>query len=262
MKPKDAFDRTKNRVERLLHLYRLLCDKRSRSIRADWADKFRDLMHWPQNETFHRVDGENAILILRHASKLDRSHFCEDELGELLRAALVFTISALDRFCHDLLLPKTMEMLRKNANNWPSGFHRLSLPLADIKLAIEHARKRKGKGGHRRTRPMTLIRGALQDYFHRDLTLQRPGDIAQAFSMVGMKSLWTECGKKMNERPQDIEARLNRIVSRRNQIVHEGDLMRKRKAQKASFNPIKEKTVKEDVGWICQLVEAIDGVSK
>lgn len=260
MKPKDAFDQTMARVDQLLQLYRLVCDTRSRKVRTDWANKFKNLMHWPKNETIHRVDGEHAILVLREASGLDRSHFCKENLGEILRAALVFTVSALDRFCHDLLLPRAMKMLRKNANSWPNEFKKLSLPLPDIKSAIEHAKKRKGKGGHRRTRPMTIIRAALQDQFHRDLTLQKPNDIAQAFSMVGVKNLWTKCKEKMNEEPVNIERRLNRIVRRRNQIVHEGDLVRKQKAKKHTLNSITEKDVKDDVDWIRRLAEAINGV--
>jgi hypothetical protein len=258
MKSKNSFDHTIKRVKQLIDLYKLLHDKRSRAIRTDWAKKFKNLMRWPSTETIQRIDGEGSILIIRQSSKLDRSHFSKDELSEILRAALVLAVSALDRYCHDMLIPKAMKMLKRKAEVWTKDFQKIALPLEDIKSAIMQAKKRMGRGGHIRTRPMIIVRAALQDCFHRNLTLQRPGDIAQAFSMVGIKSLWTECSRRMGIEPKEIERNLNRIITRRNQIVHEGDISRKQKPTTIKLNLVTENSIKKDIDWLCSLVDAID----
>lgn len=262
MKPRAAFDGTIQRVDRLLKLYDVLRNRRQRGTRSDWARSFKSLMHWPQGELIHRVDGDGAILVLRGSSGLTASQFCHDELCELLRAALVASVSALDRYCHEVLVARVIRQIKRSERNWPPELRKVKVSLSAVKTAIAHAITRKGRGGRIRPRPMNIIRHALQEQFHRDLSLQGSDDIAQAFSMVGVKSLWTACEKSLGERPREIKQRLDAIVKRRNQIVHEGDIKRYRRGGKVTHNPIEPKAVRDDVAWLRKLVIALDGAAQ
>ena len=129
MQPKSAFDAAMQRVDRLLGLYHLLRNTRERGIRADWARKFKTLMHWAQGDAIDRVDGTGAVLILRHTSGFTADEFKHDELSELLRAALAASVSALDRYCHAVVVSLVMAQLRRSEDNWPKELKKLSLPI-------------------------------------------------------------------------------------------------------------------------------------
>ncbi|MFI4990167.1 MAG: HEPN domain-containing protein [Solirubrobacterales bacterium] len=60
--------------------------------------------------------------------------------------------------------------------------------------------------------------------------------------------------------PREIKTRLDEIVTRRNQIVHEGDYERKERPRRAKTTPISEKEARADIDFIAQLVDAIHGV--
>lgn len=78
--------------------------------------------------------------------------------------------------------------------------------------------------------------------------------------MVGINNLWTDCSKNLNLKAQTIISRLNRIVARRNQIVHEGDIKRLRIGGRISLNPIEFDSVRQDVRWMSDLVTAMDKI--
>ncbi len=258
MQPKAAFDITMQRVDRLLGLYHLLRNTRERRIRRDWARKFKKLMHWAQGDKIDRVDGKGALLILRETSKFSAKEFTHDELGEFLRAALAASVSALDRYCHEVVLSRVMAQLRRSESNWPRELKKLTLPISVTKTAVAHARVRRGRGGGVRTRPMNIVRHALQDQFHRYLTMQNPDDIARAFNMVGIDSLWSQCGKRLGRKPGTLIDHLRNIVARRNQIVHEGDIRRFRRGQRLVLNEIDIRRIQRDIKLIRDVVGSID----
>ena len=123
MKPKAVFDATMRRVDRLLNLYDLLYNRRQRGTRQDWAAKFKNFMRWPSTEKIQRIDGNHALLILREESLVSLNEFRQDELSELLRSAIVSSVSALDRYCHDELLVWRL----KNSLSYFSGKVRQSI---------------------------------------------------------------------------------------------------------------------------------------
>ena len=258
MKPKEAFDATMKRVDCMLNLYEALYNTRRRNMRKDWGENFKKFMRWPAKEKIYRIDGKDALLILRERSALRKDQFRHEELAELLRAALVRSVSALDRYCHDVLISRVIAQTDLASVNWPSELKKVAVPLAKAKEALNHAKKRYGKGGRKRTRPMNIIKQALDEKFHQELTLQSPAEIAQALSMIGVKGLWGNCAKGMNARAEDIKKRLNGIVARRNKIVHEGDIKRFKKGRRIVFNDHAIGPIRDDVSWLYQLVEVID----
>ena len=260
MKPKDAFDATMLRVDCLLDLFTLLRNTRSRGTRKDWASRFKSLMHWPQGETIHRIDGTGAVVILRQAAALGPDKFSHEALSDLLRSAVVTSVAALDKYCHDVLIHRLLPQTRRPVKQWCKDLERLSVPLSVVVAAVAHAKRDQGGGDSKRTRPMTIIRNGLQDQFHRRRTLQRPDDIAEALSMVGVKNLWGSCAKRMHAKAEYVKSRLDRIVARRNLIVHESDIVRFRRVRKVTMRRIALTQVADDVAWLRRLVRCIDGL--
>ena len=58
----------------------------------------------------------------------------------------------------------------------------------------------------------------------------------------------------------DLKDRLNRIVHRRNQIVHEGDVRRADRPQAVNLNDITAESTRADIEWLKGLVKAADRV--
>ena len=142
---KDIFDHSIKRANHFLFLYDILNDTRYRSSRSDWARKFKQLMHWPNNTEIIRIDGKdkNSILVLKNQDGVDRKHFSHDYASELLRSALVASISSLDRYIHDLIVNNCWSLLNKREEDIPKGLKKLSLPVLTTKKIIETLRKNK-----------------------------------------------------------------------------------------------------------------------
>jgi hypothetical protein len=260
MRPIEVFNSGRERAEHLLRLHALLCNTRQRGTRQDWARNFKRIMHWPQGEQIHRVDGRQAILVLRQKSGMTPAHFSEDNLSELLRAALAGIVSALDRYCHDLVVSRIVAALGKPSRKINRELRMFRIPIIRARDAIRHAGVRKGKGGRVRPRPMNIIRHAVQDVLYRDETFQRPDDIVRGLKMVGIEDLWQRCAEHMQCTPEKIIQRLNQIVDRRNRIVHEGDVVRRRRGGRLALHPISRNQVEQDIQWITTLANSIETV--
>jgi membrane-associated HD superfamily phosphohydrolase len=76
------------------------------------------------------------------------------------------------------------------------------------------------------------------------------------------KRKWDEIGARMAPpmTPVGIRKRLNAIIVRRNQIVHEGDYERLERPQSAKRNDISHSDASEHVEFIARLVDAIHAV--
>lgn len=257
MTPRKVFNNGLERANYCLDLYDVVKNSRKRGTRKDWARKFKRFMRWPQGERIERIDGSRAVLILRQGAKLEPKHFDTESLEELLRAALVGIVASLDRYGHDVVVSQVLVQLRRSEKKASGELRRLSIPIFAVKAAVLHARIRRGKGGKRRTRPMVHVRHAVQDLLHLE-TFQRADDIARALSMVGIQNIWQKCERQMRLRAAEIARRLNQIVDRRNRIVHEGDVVRRRKGGSIALHKISRAEVHRDVQWIGTLVSAID----
>jgi hypothetical protein len=65
----------------------------------------------------------------------------------------------------------------------------------------------------------------------------------------------------MNCRGDDIIRRLNRVVERRNRIVHEGDIELRKKGGGVKLRDLTPNEVRQDVQWVTALVHAIEAVA-
>lgn len=258
MQSLDSFDAAIERANHLIRLYDLLHDSRSRGIRSDWASSFKSLMHWPAGETIVRVDGRDrdSVLILRESVGIDREHFAHDYVAELLRGAVVASISALDRYLHDLVLQHCWKLLSKPESQIPNELKKIAVSVTATKRALQLLRK------DPKARPGHIVKKAIQERLHRDYTFQKPDDVLKAAKMLGVLNFWQAVADEMPGAPPkgDVISYLRNIAKRRNQIVHEADLVLKTKAKEITLRDISRTDAGEWVDWITEFVNAIDRV--
>ena len=254
MKAIDGFKAAMKRAEYLLNIYDLVCDTRERRVRSDWSGKFNNLMSWPEGENIVRVDGKDkkSILIMREDVGISRDQFTHDYLSELLRATLVLAVSSLDRYMHDLVVERSWSLLNRKEEEIPAELKKIKIPILRTTKALAQLKD------DPKSRPGFIVKKAIQDILHREYTFQKPDDIQKAANMLGIKNFWKTVSKKINE--NDLQTKLKKIAQRRNQIVHEADIVRKTKAREITVREIKRTEVDEDVKWIKKFVYAIDKV--
>lgn len=253
MRPIEVFNSGRSRAEHLLKLYQLLLNTRQRRMRADWAHSFKKLMHWRQADGIDRVDGTRAILILREGSGVTAGQFREEYLDELLRAAHAGIVASLDRYCHEVVISRVVSRLSKSPHKAGRELRQLRIPIHAARKAILHARTPK-------SRPMNIVREALQEVLHKDETFQRPDDIVRGMKMIGIDDLWRSCARQMAGSADDITKRLRKIVDRRNRIVHEGGMLRHKRGGRISYYPIHASEVEADIKWVGDLVNAMEAL--
>ncbi len=76
--------------------------------------------------------------------------------------------------------------------------------------------------------------------------------------MVDIEDLWPRCAEQMHIQQADLIRELGRIVDRRNKIVHEGDVIRRRKGGRLILHTITRRQVRADIEFIVHLVSAIE----
>lgn len=76
--------------------------------------------------------------------------------------------------------------------------------------------------------------------------------------MAGASGNWGVIGPRMGMTRKQIEARLNGIVVRRNQVVHEGDYERLDRPRTAKLNPLTGAQAAADIQFVADLIDAID----
>ena len=256
--PKDAFDFSIKRSEHFLTLYDLLHDTRVRRARSDWLQKFRSLMHWPQTEAITRIDGKdrNSLLIIREAVGIDASSFSHDYSSELLRSATSSSVSALDRYMHDLVSHRCWRLLRQPEHRVPKDLARLRIPALATKKALEKLRS------DPTARPGTIIRKEIQDVLHREFTFQNPASMDNAARMLGVDDFWGKVAREIRPRRTkgEIQDQLRSLARRRNQIVHEADLVIQAKSRSIRLREISREEVHCNVEFVKLFVAAIDNV--
>jgi hypothetical protein len=97
---------------------------------------------------------------------------------------------------------------------------------------------------------------------HREYTFQRPDDVQKAAAMLGVKDFWSQVSARMPGAPAKdaVIEQLRIIAARRNQVVHEADIVKKAKAKSITMRGINAATAAEWVRWMRDFVEAVDSV--
>ncbi len=135
------------------------------------------------------------------------------DLSDMLRWQLVYSVSALDKFIHQLVQFGMVDVFKGNRSKTPS-FEKFPMTLEEHFLLLNSQY------------------GAPEIAFERivvnknkHLSFQDPDKINEGLALIwDEKQRWQKIASKLGYSDQDIvKKKLKTIVSRRNQIVHEAD---------------------------------------
>lgn len=256
MKPIDAYNDTSARARLFLEYHDGLINFRARGIRRDWKGKFVKLMHWPANSAIDRIDSKDAIIVLRSGSALTPDHFTQEWLDDQLRAALSFGVSALDRYVHERVVKGIIPALKRRPLTKQQ--EEFSLPVSTaIQIAEEAVAARKNGA---KIRPTNIVRKKVQELLHKR-PFQSYREIEYAFQLLGIKNLTAQLQKAYAVADLKAQkAQLGKIAMRRNQIVHEGDLVRHERGGQVKWHPIPRKYVSDSLDFLDQFVLHLESV--
>jgi hypothetical protein len=139
----------------------------------------------------------------------------------------------------------------------PKSLAQTKVPFSDLARLADSALS--AQQGGRSIRPWVQVKNALQGQLLQE-TFQSYEQVGNAFALAGIRKAWGQVAAHLTDQPSAIKSRLNRLVHRRNQIVHEGDIMRGSRPRDIHFNPIDATEVSQDVDWVETLIGAMQQV--
>ncbi len=105
-------------------------------------------------------------------------------------------------------------------------------------------------------RPMVRARNVLHKRIMRD-SYQSARNVELALQMAGIKAIWSGLAKEMGEPASDIKTHLNHVSSRRNAVVHEGDIERLSRPQAIRRQDLSAADVRAELDWVRRFVTAL-----
>jgi hypothetical protein len=158
----------------------------------------------------------------------------------LLRAAVVFAVSALDTYFHDKVKYRVGKF---SLNDLPVQLAKFEIPI--VELTTWDQAQRKGN----------VLRNWVMDYLSVR-PLQSPAGIAEALKLAGIDNLWNRIAPNETSRRTMLE-QFNQLMKRRNQISHEGDRQQSRRSGK-KLRSIHRKTVRAWIDYVEDIVAKIE----
>lgn len=181
------------------------------------------------------------------------------DVSDMLRAALVLAVSALDYYVHEVVTLGMLEIHRgqrsepvPSANTTQSAFSRFQVSLGSARqdrlVAIDIAswlenelQQAQGYAFLQQSYTVSDLIPALSNSITSRLnntswleseirerlgyqSFQQADKIAEAIRYISGKKLWDEVAIQMTKPAKDIRQQLNSIVDRRNKIAHEADI--------------------------------------
>lgn len=168
------------------------------------------------------------------------------DLSDLLRAALVMSVSALDHFIHETVRGGMLEAHRGERAKTPA-FLRFRVTLQSVletPLSPD---------------PDLWLDGQIREQFGYQ-SFQRPDRIAEAVRHITEVSLWNEVARLLGTDSGAVRDRLTLIVQRRDKIAHEADIMPDFAGQTVYpilRSPINDAMADGAINFIEQVAEAI-----
>jgi hypothetical protein len=170
------------------------------------------------------------------------------DLSDMLRAALVLAVSALDYYIHEVVRIGMLE-IHRGLRPEPPAFSGFEISLGSARAGINAGQN---------------IDSWLEDEIRQRLSyksFQKPDNIVKAVLLISNKKLWKEVSINMGrlaKDAEDIKNQLSLIVDRRNKIAHEADI--DPTLSIGNRWPIDELLVNEAVDFIEQVVESIHNI--
>ena len=172
------------------------------------------------------------------------------DLSDILRAALVMSVSALDHFIHEIVRLGMLEAYRGERLR-TMAFLRFQVSLESVIEATSGLV------------PETRLENQIRER-HGHQTFQTPDQIADAIRLISEMPLWNDVSVYLAADGRELTDRLSLIVQRRNKIAHEADLMPDYAGQTAFSDlrsPIEPGMVDDAINFIQQVARAIFDVS-
>lgn len=166
------------------------------------------------------------------------------DLTDLLRAAIVMSVSALDHYIHETVRIGMLE-------SW-GGTRRQTDAFLRFSISIDGARE-------------AVLNQTGEQWLHDEIrerhrwhSFQSPDRITEALRLITDVGIWDAVADDLRRPVQDVRQQLELIIDRRNKIAHEADL-------NPSFPnlrwPIDEGLVNETAAFIVVIAETIHKVA-
>lgn len=168
------------------------------------------------------------------------------DLSDLLRAALVMSVSSLDHFVHETVRLGMLEAHRGERAKTPV-FLRFRVTLQSVLEAPLSPD------------PDSWLDGQIRERLGHQ-SFQRPDRVADAVRLISEVSLWNEVARLLGTDSGTVRDRLTLIVQRRDKIAHEADIMPDFAGQTVYSNlrlPINDVMADDAINFIEQVAEAI-----
>ncbi|MBM9576210.1 hypothetical protein JWG45_03495 [Leptospira sp. 201903070] len=159
----------------------------------------------------------------------------------LLRAAIVFIVSALDTYFHD--------KIKYSVGNYTLA----KLPNALAKFQVSLSQLNEWQSAERKG---NVLRNWVTEYYSVR-PLQSQSAIAEALKLIGIEGFWDSI-EKDSTKQKKLKDDFGALVKRRNQIAHEGD----REASRGSGKKLRKITEEEIQSWIDWTKSFIHAVEK
>lgn len=141
-------------------------------------------------------------------SYLNQEAKCLDA-SSLLRSEFVFIVGTLDTYMHMVVEDKIVNMFFDK-----SGFvSEFTVSVSEVKklfATIDENDK------------IEIFRNIVKQKLAKD-SFQAPKSIEYAFSLIGLRKVWSTVNSGMGMSSEDVKNKLSLIVNRRNMIAHESD---------------------------------------
>ncbi len=180
-----------------------------------------------------------------HAALINTTTVAVD-LTDLLRTQIVMVVSALDLFIHEITRVGMLEVY-KGIRPQTDAFLRFQVSLDSVLQGILNTSRDEWLDTEIRER-------------HSHQSFQEPDKIADAVRRFSSCELWPSVAVRLNLDVRDVKSRLSAIVKRRNQIVHEADLVPTYPGTTTRW-PISPADVSDTLDFIQNVCEAIHMVS-
>ncbi|MEN5235054.1 HEPN domain-containing protein [Sphingobacterium faecium] len=170
-------------------------------------------------------------------------HFNSEFISDILRSEIVYIVSALDKFLHDVVKVGILEIFNLQRQETPA-FNNFSISISQMNSIMNPLTNQN---------PNAILEEIVITN-HRHLSFQDPDKIAQALSLIWLEThKWQKIAIKLGMTEMALKVELKNIVIRRNQIVHEGDI----DLFSNDIQDINENDVLKSVNFINSLVNAI-----
>jgi hypothetical protein len=135
-------------------------------------------------------------------------------LSDILRSQLVYSVSAFDKLIHDVVREGMIEIFMQQRN--PTDAYQ------NYKISMQQSQYLWDSDGDKP--PEVLLNEIILEAF-RNKSFQQPDKVSEALSHVWPeKHKWRRIAEAMEMHERSLRIMLNNIVTRRNQIVHEMDI--------------------------------------